>query len=79
MVSWPCGSVSPEPRANKGGRRQGQELPWPSAAVKGFAVTLVLGLLTNVFTSVFVSRLLFEWELGQNGFVRKSGVRPRIV
>ena len=33
-----------------------------TVAVKGFAVTLAIGLLTNVFTAVFVSRLLFEWE-----------------
>ncbi|MEP7352361.1 MAG: protein translocase subunit SecD [Acidobacteriota bacterium] len=32
--------------------------------VKGFAVTLVIGLAANFFTAVFVSRALFEWELG---------------
>lgn len=32
-------------------------------AVKGFAATLVLGLITNLFTSVFVSRVAFDWEL----------------
>jgi len=32
-------------------------------AVKGFATTLVIGLTTNLFTSVFVSRLAFDWEL----------------
>lgn len=31
-------------------------------AVKGFAATLVIGLVTNLFTSVFVSRLAFDWE-----------------
>ncbi len=31
--------------------------------VRGFAVTLVIGLVANVFTSVFVSRTLFEWSL----------------
>jgi preprotein translocase subunit SecD len=34
-------------------------------AVKGFAITLVLGLVTNLFTSVFVSRVVFDWELRQ--------------
>jgi preprotein translocase subunit SecD len=34
-------------------------------AVKGFAITLVIGLATNLFTSVFVSRLLFDWELAK--------------
>jgi preprotein translocase subunit SecD len=31
--------------------------------VKGFAVTLVIGLLANVFTAVFVSKVIFDWEL----------------
>jgi preprotein translocase subunit SecD len=34
-----------------------------TTAVKGFAVTLVIGLIANVFTAVFVSRAIFEWEL----------------
>ncbi len=33
--------------------------------VKGFAVTLVIGLLANVFTAVFVSKVIFDWELSQ--------------
>ena len=32
-------------------------------AVKGFAATLVIGLMTNLFTSVFVSRVAFDWGL----------------
>src|SRR5882672_3314123 len=32
--------------------------------VKGFAVTLVIGLIANVFTAVFVSKTIFDWELG---------------
>jgi preprotein translocase subunit SecD len=32
--------------------------------VKGFAVTLVIGLIANLFTAVFVSRTIFDWELG---------------
>jgi preprotein translocase subunit SecD len=31
--------------------------------VKGFAVTLTIGLIANVFTAVFVSRTIFDWEL----------------
>jgi preprotein translocase subunit SecD len=31
--------------------------------VKGFAVTLVIGLLANLFTAVFVSRVIFDYEL----------------
>ena len=34
-----------------------------TTAVKGFAITLVVGLLANVFTAVFVSRAIFDWEL----------------
>lgn len=34
-----------------------------SGPVKGFAVTLVIGLIANVFTAVFVSRFIFDWEL----------------
>jgi preprotein translocase subunit SecD len=30
--------------------------------VKGFAVTLVIGLFANVFTAVWVSRVIFDWE-----------------
>ena len=32
--------------------------------VKGFAVTLLIGLFANLFTAVFVSRTIFDWELG---------------
>jgi preprotein translocase subunit SecD len=31
--------------------------------VRGFAVTLVIGLFANVFTAVFVSRTIFDYEL----------------
>jgi preprotein translocase subunit SecD len=33
--------------------------------VKGFAVTLTFGLLANLFTAVFVSRLIFDWVLSR--------------
>jgi preprotein translocase subunit SecD len=39
--------------------------------VKGFATTLVLGLITNLFTSVFVSRVAFDWELAMQGRVAR--------
>jgi preprotein translocase subunit SecD len=32
--------------------------------VKGFAVTLVMGLIANIFASYLVSRFIFEWVLG---------------
>jgi preprotein translocase subunit SecD len=31
--------------------------------VRGFAVTLTIGLIANIFTAVFVSRTIFDWEL----------------
>lgn len=33
--------------------------------VRGFAVTLVIGLLANVFTSIYVSRAIFEFHLAR--------------
>jgi len=33
--------------------------------VKGFAVTLVIGLIANLFTAVFVSRTIFDWTLSR--------------
>jgi len=33
--------------------------------VKGFATTLTFGLLANLFTAVFVSRVIFDWHLGR--------------
>src|SRR5581483_1472622 len=37
--------------------------------IRGFAVTLVIGLIANLFTSVFVSRTIFEYVLSK----RKPG------
>ncbi len=34
-----------------------------TTAVKGFAVSLVIGLVANVFTAVFVSKAIFDFEL----------------
>jgi preprotein translocase subunit SecD len=31
--------------------------------VRGFAITLVIGLLANVFTSIYVSRAIFDYHL----------------
>jgi SecD/SecF fusion protein len=36
-----------------------------SEEVRGFAVTLIIGLLWNLFTAVFVSRIIFEWMLSK--------------
>jgi preprotein translocase subunit SecD len=41
--------------------------------VRGFAVTLVIGLIANVFTAVFISRTIFEYELsGRRGMQELS-------
>jgi preprotein translocase subunit SecD len=34
--------------------------------VKGFAVTLTFGLVANLFTAVFVSRMIFDWLLSRH-------------
>ncbi len=36
-----------------------------SGPVQGFAITLIIGLLANVFTSIFVSRTIFDWHLSR--------------
>ena len=40
--------------------------------IKGFAVTLVMGMVANVFASYFISKLLFEWVLGRGQVSRLS-------
>lgn len=35
--------------------------------IRGFAVTLIVGLLANLFTAVFVSRTIFIWALNRGG------------
>jgi preprotein translocase subunit SecD len=44
-----------------------------TGAIKGFAVTLVIGLVANVFASFFMSKFLFEWVLGK-GHVEKLSI-----
>lgn len=33
--------------------------------VKGFAIVLFVGLLTSMFSAIFISRLIFEWQLSR--------------
>ena len=33
--------------------------------IKGFAVTLSVGILTSVFSALVITRLLYEWKPGQ--------------
>ncbi|MCC6589230.1 MAG: protein translocase subunit SecD [Bryobacterales bacterium] len=45
-----------------------------SGPVKGFAVTLVIGLVANVFTAVFVSRTMFEYGQSRNPQMRTLSI-----
>jgi len=38
-------------------------LMFGTGPVKGFAVTLMVGLFANLITAVFISRLIFDWQL----------------
>jgi SecD/SecF fusion protein len=33
--------------------------------IRGFATTLIIGILTSLFCAIFISRLIFEWRLGK--------------
>ena len=35
--------------------------------IKGFATTLLIGILTSLFTAIFISRLLIDWYLNRGG------------
>ena len=37
-----------------------------SGPVQGFATTLIIGILTSLFSAIFISRLVFEWALNKN-------------
>ncbi|CAN5302563.1 protein translocase subunit SecD [soil metagenome] len=45
-----------------------------SGPIKGFAVTLILGLLINLFTAVFVSRTIFKWILTRPPNMQKLSI-----
>ncbi|MBA3633956.1 MAG: protein translocase subunit SecD [Acidobacteria bacterium] len=45
-----------------------------SGPIRGFAVTLILGLLINLFSAVFVSRTIFMWLLERNPNMKKLSV-----
>jgi len=38
-----------------------------SGPIKGFATTLLIGILTSLFTAIFISRLLIDWHLNRGG------------
>ena len=45
-----------------------------SGPIRGFAVTLILGLLINLFSAVFVSRTIFMWILSRNPGMQKISI-----
>lgn len=45
-----------------------------SGPIRGFAVTLILGLLINLFSAVFVSKTIFLWLLERNPNMNKISV-----
>lgn len=45
-----------------------------SGPIRGFAVTLILGLLINLFSAVFVSRTIFGWILSRNPNMQKLSI-----
>ena len=45
-----------------------------SGPIRGFAVTLILGLLINLFSAVFVSRTIFMWLLERNPNMQKLSI-----
>jgi preprotein translocase subunit SecD len=45
-----------------------------SGPIRGFAVTLILGLLINLFSAVFVSRTIFMWILNRNPNLQKLSI-----
>lgn len=45
-----------------------------SGPIRGFAVTLILGLLINLFSAVFVSRTIFMWLLDKKQDMKKLSI-----
>jgi preprotein translocase subunit SecD len=45
-----------------------------TSSIRGFAVTLVAGLLANLFTAVFVSRTIFMWHLNRSARVETLSI-----
>jgi SecD/SecF fusion protein len=43
-----------------------------SGPISGFAITLMIGIITSLFTAIFISRLVFEWMLSKNMNIKFS-------
>lgn len=37
-----------------------------SGPIKGFATTLIIGIVTSLFAAIFITRLIFEWRMDKN-------------
>ena len=43
-----------------------------SGPIRGFAITLLIGIATSIFTAVFAARVFFDWQANRKGFDRVS-------
>ncbi len=44
--------------------------------IRGFATTLIIGIVCSFFTAVFVTRLVYEWRLGKEKWTNLTFVTP---
>ena len=40
-----------------------------SGPIKGFATTLIIGICTSLFSAIFLTRLIFEWQMGKRDYI----------
>ena len=40
-----------------------------SGPIKGFATTLIIGILTSLFCAIFITRIIFEWQMSRKGVI----------
>ncbi len=40
-------------------------LVFGTGPIQGFATTLIIGILTSLFSAIFITRLIFEWQMGR--------------
>jgi len=43
-----------------------------SGPIRGFAITLLIGIGTSIFTGVFATRVFFDWQANRKGFDKVS-------
>ena len=47
-------------------------LVFGSGPIKGFATTLIIGIVTSLFSAIFLTRLIFEWQLNKKAIISFS-------